>query len=59
MLEGKASLDNIPLFATYGDHRMAMAFATLGMLAPVEIENPEVVNKSYPGFWGDWELVVF
>ncbi|MEO0006971.1 MAG: hypothetical protein RJA20_1167 [Bacteroidota bacterium] len=59
MLEGKASLDNTPLFATYGDHRMAMAFATLGTLATVEIENPEVVNKSYPGFWGDWELVVF
>ncbi len=57
MLEGRASLDNTPRFATYGDHRMAMSFAALGMLAPVEIENPDVVNKSYPGFWRDLELV--
>lgn len=57
MIEGKASLDNKPRFATYGDHRMAMAFATSGMIAPVEIENPEVVNKSYPGFWRDLERV--
>jgi 3-phosphoshikimate 1-carboxyvinyltransferase len=30
---------------------MAMAFAAFAMLAPVEIENPEVVSKSYPQFW--------
>ena len=37
---------------TYGDHRMAMAFAVLGTKIPgVTIENPEVVNKSFPGFW--------
>jgi len=41
----------LPRFATYGDHRMAMAFATLAMLSPVKIENPEVVSKSYPQFW--------
>jgi 3-phosphoshikimate 1-carboxyvinyltransferase len=38
---------------TYKDHRMAMAFAPLGLLFPVEIERPEVVDKSYPGFWQD------
>ncbi|MFN8276132.1 MAG: hypothetical protein U0T84_01490 [Chitinophagales bacterium] len=38
-------------FATYGDHRMAMAFAPLGVLAPVDIEAPEVVEKSFPLFW--------
>jgi 3-phosphoshikimate 1-carboxyvinyltransferase len=36
---------------TYEDHRMAMAFAPLAMLYPLEIEQPEVVNKSYPHFW--------
>jgi len=50
-LEGKADLLTLPRFATYGDHRMAMAFATLAMLSPVKIENPEVVSKSYPQFW--------
>lgn len=38
---------------TYKDHRMAMAFAPLGLLFGVEIEKPEVVEKSYPRFWED------
>ncbi len=36
---------------TYDDHRMAMAFAPLACLLPVIIEEPEVVNKSYPRYW--------
>ncbi len=36
---------------TYEDHRMAMAFAPLCCLMEVEIKEPKVVNKSYPGFW--------
>jgi 3-phosphoshikimate 1-carboxyvinyltransferase len=50
-LGGKADLSAVPQFATYGDHRMAMSFATLAMLGPVVIENPAVVSKSYPTFW--------
>jgi len=39
---------------TYGDHRMAMTFAPLAILGgEIRIENPEVVTKSYPGFWND------
>lgn len=40
-------------FKTYQDHRMAMALAPLALRLPVIIEEPEVVNKSYPGFWDD------
>ncbi len=40
-------------FNTYEDHRMAMAFAPLATKATVTIEEPEVVNKSYPQFWKD------
>ncbi len=40
---------------TYGDHRMAMAFSLWGMLHPVEIENPEVVVKSFDGYWSALE----
>lgn len=40
-------------FATYKDHRMAMAFAPLCTLMDVEIENPDVVRKSYPNYWND------
>ncbi len=50
-LEGRAQWKQPPRFASYGDHRMAMAFACLAMLGPVEIENPAVVAKSYPAFW--------
>jgi 3-phosphoshikimate 1-carboxyvinyltransferase len=39
---------------TYEDHRMAMAFAPLALIIPqVEIEDPQVVEKSYPAFWSD------
>lgn len=41
--------------ATYHDHRMAMAFAPAALVTPIVIENPQVVTKSYPGFWGDFE----
>lgn len=44
-----------PQFYTYEDHRMAMAFAPLALLAPIQIADPGVVEKSYPGFWRDLE----
>ncbi|MEO6524007.1 MAG: 3-phosphoshikimate 1-carboxyvinyltransferase [Mucilaginibacter sp.] len=41
---------------TYEDHRMAMAFAPLALVVPqIEIEDPMVVEKSYPAFWKDLE----
>lgn len=40
---------------TYDDHRMAMAFAPAALFLPLEIEEPHVVSKSYPGFWTDFE----
>lgn len=52
--EGKADFAaGTPTFATYHDHRMAMALAPLALLHPVRFEHPEVVEKSYPDFWGD------
>jgi 3-phosphoshikimate 1-carboxyvinyltransferase len=45
--------------ATYNDHRMAMSFAALGVLGEVEIDNPTVVEKSYPGFWDDLKSAGF
>jgi len=39
---------------SYSDHRMAMAFAILGLArAGVQIENPACVAKTYPTFWDD------
>lgn len=38
--------------ATYNDHRMAMAFALVGLRTPgVVIQNPVCVAKTYPTFW--------
>jgi 3-phosphoshikimate 1-carboxyvinyltransferase len=58
-VQGKAAWTESPRFATYGDHRMAMAFAALAMLGVVEIENPKVVVKSYPEFWEHLEKLGF
>ena len=45
---------------TYEDHRMAMAFAPACMkLGVLRINNPQVVSKSYPGFWDDLKSVGF
>jgi 3-phosphoshikimate 1-carboxyvinyltransferase len=41
------------IIKTYDDHRMAMAGALIGTQIPIKIENPDVVSKSYPGFWKD------
>ena len=38
--------------ATYEDHRMAMAFAPLALVFDnITIEEPQVVEKSYPMYW--------
>lgn len=60
MVEGRAeSSGEIPAFDTYKDHRMAMAFAPLGMLFPIIINEPDVVTKSYPGYWEDLKKLGF
>ncbi|RDB07282.1 3-phosphoshikimate 1-carboxyvinyltransferase [Runella aurantiaca] len=46
-----------PVIETYDDHRMAMAFAPVGMVFAVEISEPHVVAKSYPSFWDDLKKV--
>ena len=47
------------LINTYNDHRMAMAFAPLGLKVPININNPKVVSKSYPDFWDDLQKIGF
>ena len=51
-------IEIVPFFDTYDDHRMAMAFAPLGMLIDLEIEEKEVVVKSYPEFWQHLKEVI-
>jgi 3-phosphoshikimate 1-carboxyvinyltransferase len=41
---------------TFSDHRIAMAAAAASVACPgLEIRNPGCVDKSYPGFWNDFE----
>ncbi len=51
--QGKTLFSGTPAFETYEDHRMAMAFAPLGMQHSIQINEPDVVVKSYPDFWKD------
>lgn len=45
--------------ATYHDHRMAMAFAPLGLKTSLQIKDAMVVSKSYPTFWEDLKAIGF
>jgi 3-phosphoshikimate 1-carboxyvinyltransferase len=48
-------------FSTYKDHRMAMALSIFAIVFEegIEIENPDVVEKSYPDFWRELALAEF
>ncbi|WP_027376585.1 3-phosphoshikimate 1-carboxyvinyltransferase [Kaistella palustris] len=43
---------------TYDDHRMAMSFAPYCLVKDIHIQNPEVVQKSYPEFWADLQQIL-
>ncbi|MCC6424980.1 MAG: 3-phosphoshikimate 1-carboxyvinyltransferase [Phycisphaerales bacterium] len=44
--------------ATYDDHRMAMSFALVGTRIPgVTIQNIECVNKTYPNYFSDLNIL--
>lgn len=57
VVEKRGKGDEVPVIDTYDDHRMAMAFAPVGINRKIIIKEPEVVVKSYPGFWKDLEKV--
>jgi len=41
---------------TYGDHRMAMSFALVGLRVPgIIIRDEQCVDKSFPDFWDVFE----
>ena len=49
-------IENV-IIKTYDDHRMAMAFAPLATKVSIQIEEANVVSKSYPTFWDDFKKV--
>lgn len=58
-IEGPAELAGAEI-ETFGDHRIAMAFSVLGLLANGEtlIRQPECVEVSFPGFFETIERLV-
>ena len=54
MIDPTSMHDRPVVIQTYNDHRMAMAFAILGLVrGGISIADPACVEKSYPGFWRD------
>ncbi|MFH1391583.1 MAG: 3-phosphoshikimate 1-carboxyvinyltransferase [Candidatus Diapherotrites archaeon] len=44
---------------TFNDHRIAMAFTIMGLAVEgIKIKNPEVVNKSFPNFYNEFEKII-
>jgi 3-phosphoshikimate 1-carboxyvinyltransferase len=49
-----------PVIETYHDHRMALAFAPMALNGyRLQISDPMVITKSYPGFWEDLKTAGF
>ncbi len=52
-LKSRRTINPNVAIETYNDHRMAMAFAPLGMLTLIDILDAKVVTKSFRNFWED------
>lgn len=52
-LESCSTLINNISVETYHDHRMAMAFGPLAQKISLQINEADVVSKSYPNYWDD------
>lgn len=61
--DGKTDTEIIeekPVIKTYHDHRMALAFAPMALAGySMEVDDPMVITKSYPGFWEDLKKIGF
>lgn len=58
--EGERCTPTHEAIDTYEDHRMAMAFAPACLVMPhININNPQVVSKSYPHYWDDLKAAGF
>lgn len=57
LVRGHGGLKGGCAVESYGDHRMAMAWAiaALNADAPISVRGAEAVNKSYPAFWREYE----
>ena len=57
-ISGSVSVNEVRI-KTYNDHRMAMSPVMVSVASVLEIENPEVVTKSFPTFWTQLRQIGF
>lgn len=56
-IDPPAQLNENVTIETYDDHRMAMCFSLVSLGpkgVPVNIKDPDCVNKTYPGYWKEF-----
>ena len=60
VLQTAENLATVPIsFDSHQDHRMAMALSFISLInSNIQIETPEVVQKSYPKFWQEFAKIV-
>ncbi|MGZ5426253.1 MAG: hypothetical protein ACXWE1_03510, partial [Thermoanaerobaculia bacterium] len=59
VVDGRAGAPRTAEFAAHGDHRVAMSAAVLALALPAgsTLDDPDVVAKSWSGFWEAWEAL--
>jgi len=56
----ESKFNSLVAIDTYHDHRMALAFAPIALAnGKIQINDPMVVTKSYPGYWDDLKKIGF
>jgi 3-phosphoshikimate 1-carboxyvinyltransferase len=46
--------NDLVTFDTWNDHRIAMALSLIATYKSIEVNNPEVVSKSWPSYWSQF-----
>lgn len=54
----KFNFDIPKQYSSHNDHRIAMSFSLLACIGPIQIQNPEVVAKSFPDYWNQFNKIL-
>ena len=57
--QNPGSLEKKPVFSSHLDHRIAMSLSLLACNGTISIEDPMVVEKSFPNYWQEFQKMGF
>lgn len=57
-LDASSTNEESPVFDTYNDHRMAMCMSLVAFNRDIVINNPEVINKTFPTYFNLLNTVI-